>query len=102
MSERGSFVTEFIYCHQCFESAKKILLGDDKYLDSSVIKDRPIIAGKIGGLYSGEELVTFEFKLIPQLEEILCHDLRIAVLSDSGGENIFRLHPQKPNDTPTQ
>jgi hypothetical protein len=27
MSERGSFVTEYIYCDKCFHVVKKVLLG---------------------------------------------------------------------------
>jgi len=95
MSERGSFVTEFIYCPNCFEAIKPILIDDNKYLDSTTIKTRPIIAGKIGGLYAGEELHTFEFDLIPQLEKVICHKIRIAVLSDTGGNKIFIVRPQK-------
>ncbi len=94
MSERGSFVTQYIYCPDCFEAAKKILLGDGKYLDSTVIKDKPIIAGKIGGLYGGDEFTTF-IGIIPDLEKTICHNLRIAVLSDSDGERIFILNPLK-------
>ena len=93
MSERGSFVTQFIYCSECLEAVKKVLLSDDKYLDSSIIKNRPIIGGKIGGSYEGEGLTTFELELIPKLEELICHQVRIAVLSDSGGDKIFIVNP---------
>lgn len=55
MSERGSFITEYIYCDKCFEACKQILLGNTKWLNSLQIHELPIIAGKIGGLYCGEE-----------------------------------------------
>ncbi len=102
MSERGSFVTGYIYCVRCFDIAKKILLGKEKYLCSTTIPhwdttvpELPIIAGKIGGLYQGEELSTFEFDIIPRLAAELCHKLKIAVLSDSGGGKIFTCFPKR-------
>ena len=93
MSERGSFVTQYIYCEKCFEAAKTVLLGNDKYLCSLVIpsyegsgKFLPIIAGKIGGLYAGEEIHTFLEELIPRLEPLLCkdHAVKIVVIPDNG------------------
>ena len=99
MSDRGSFVTEYIYCIKCFEAAKTILIGQEKYLTSIIIppwspdqKELPIIAGKIGGLYEGEELHTFEFEFIPKLESLICHKIRIAVLAETG-EKIFTAFP---------
>ena len=99
MSERGSFVTEYIYCNACFTAAKNVLLENRKYMCSVVIpnwedkvKELPIIAGKIGGLYSGEELVSFAVRLIPELEKVICHEMRVAVLADHG-EQIFTAKP---------
>jgi hypothetical protein len=89
MSERGSFVTEYIYCEKCFKNAKKVLLSKEKYLCSVAIpswqgrrKHLPIIAGKVGGLYENEEVHTFLGDLIPRLEVVLCHNLRIVVIPD--------------------
>jgi hypothetical protein len=88
MSERGSFVTEYIYCKKCFEAAKKVLLDAEKYLHSCVIPAgdgfMPIIAGKIGGLGPGDEQYKLHFELAPLLSERICHKMRIAVLADSG------------------
>ena len=105
MSERGSFVTEYIYCGACFEATKSVLLSDSKYLKGITIPhwsgseggEIQIIAGKIGGLYAGEELNTFEFLLIPQLADQLCHPMRIAVLAEAG-ERIFTILPAKALD----
>lgn len=105
MSERGSFVTEYIYCKKCFEVAKSVLLGNEKYLCSTTIphwnsekegKELPIIAGKIGGLYDQEEIDTFEFEFIPKLKEKLCHSLRIAVLAEIG-EKVFIIKKENKN-----
>lgn len=91
MSERGSFVTEYIYCDKCFAACKAVLLGREKYLCSTVVPawsehetELPIIAGKIGGLYGGEELHTFEFWLIPELGKVICHPVRLAVIAEQG------------------
>lgn len=101
MSERGSFVTEYIYCDKCLESAKKILLDNRKHFRSIVIPgwafmvdkhELPIIAGKVGGLYRGEELDAFDLYLRPHLSKVICHPLRIAVLAESG-ERIFTINP---------
>ena len=101
MSERGSFVTEYVYCDKCFEAAKSILLFCEKYLCSVVVPhwnpeheglEMPIIAGKVGGLYDCEELHMFERELVPALELALCHPMRIAVLAE-GGERVFTVTP---------
>lgn len=103
MSERGSFVTEYLYCEQCFKAAKKVLSGSDKYFtgiaipswnQDSDVQELPIIAGKIGGLYPGEELDTFKAKLVPALAEVICHPLRIAVIAEQG-EKIFTINPKQ-------
>jgi hypothetical protein len=99
MSERGSFVTEFIYCEDCFEAAKKVLLSAEKYFCSQVLigwdfthPELPIIAGKIGGMYPGEEIDQFRNNLIPKLEKAICCDMRIVVLAEKG-EAIFLIKP---------
>lgn len=99
MSDRGSFVTEYIYCDKCFDAVRKVLIGNEKYLQSVEIphwdKGRtplPIIAGKIGGLYSREELDTFRDRFIPAIEKLICHEVRIAVLAEDG-EEIFTAVP---------
>lgn len=41
MSERGSFVTEFIYCEKCLTALKKIFFKD-KYLNQLSIFGKPL------------------------------------------------------------
>lgn len=104
MSERGSFVTEYIGCPKCWAAARQLLLVDtehDKFFrafESGPVdgKPLPIIAGKIGGLYFGEELVDFESHYAPALAAVICHPLRVAVLSDTGGERFFNVAPAAP------
>lgn len=101
MSERGSFCTEYIYCEKCLEAVKKVLLRNGKWLCSVQIpswegkKDPlPIIAGKIGGTYAGEELHDME-DLVEQLEPGLCHTVRISVMPDDGGFGGFNARPKR-------
>lgn len=102
MSQRGSFVTEYIYCDKCFAAAKTVLLGDDKYLRGVTIpawtgckdSELPIIAGKINDCYLGTELAEFTTEIIPKLEKVICHPLRIAVLAEDD-ETLFIITPEK-------
>lgn len=105
MSERGSFVTEYIYCNKCLEAAKKVLLGGGKFLfgvqiphyDASEETTLPILAGKIGGLYPGEELVTFEEEIAPKLAELICCTMRIAVIAEKG-QMVYEVSPESADD----
>ena len=94
MSERGSFCTEYIYCDKCFEACKQVLLDNTKWLNSLQIHELPIIAGKIGGMYSGEELIDMENEYIPAIQELMCdkHKIRICVHSDSNGSVIYEFN----------
>lgn len=102
MSERGSLVTEYIYCSSCFTSAKKVLLSKDKSLCTDTCsswvpdgEDLPIIAGKLAGSYQGEELVFFETHLAVELAKVICCPLRVAVLAERGHQ-IFTVQPVEP------
>lgn len=99
MSERGSFVTEYICCDKCFEAAKQILYQQTKELCGQVIDSwtdqndgkMPIIAGKIGSPSS--EVVFFEINILPKLQDVVCCDLRVAVISESGEFAGFIVEP---------
>lgn len=101
MSERGSFVTEYIYCEKCADVAKQMLTVKCKWLCGDSIKtwegdqskDLPVVAGKIGALRAGEELDVFENTIVPELALNLCHPLRVAVLAEQG-ERIFTVQPK--------
>lgn len=88
MSERGSFVTQYCYCDKCFSVLKKRLLNKTKQLCSTQIpswcdQEIPIIAGKIGGLFMGEEVVYMK-EIASLLEKELCHDVYICVIPEFG------------------
>lgn len=101
MSERGSFVTEYIYCDKCLAAAQQVLLGTEKYLCSQQITGWspdtpifPIIAGKLGASRAGGEIDAMEDELVPALAAAICHPLRIAVLAEVG-EKIITVTPGK-------
>lgn len=92
MSERGSFVTEYIYCSKCLDVLKAVLLRQGKYLCSAQIpsweltpdaKPLPIIAGKVGGGYQSEEVRLMRDHL-DGVGEKLCHPVKIVVITDGG------------------
>jgi len=101
MSERGSFVTDYIYCSKCLEVAKTLLLGRGKYLTGVMVPHwsgangefMPIIAGKVGALYAGGEIDAFRDEITPLLEREICHPMRIAVLAEQSQE-IFEINPK--------
>lgn len=105
MSTRGSFVTQYIHCKECLEVAKRVLLADSKFLRGVSVPswtgcaepDLPIIAGKIGGLYSCEEIDDFEHEFVPKLAASICHPMRVAVVADDG-ERIFFVKPSAGGD----
>lgn len=100
MSERGSFVTSYIYCNKCLNACESVLLGDNKFLKGIKIpmwtgcnqnEYLPIIAGKIGGSYAGEELHYFENELIPMIQGLMCDkcELKISVIPDNANPYTF-------------
>ncbi len=103
MSERGSFCTEYIYCAKCFEIVGKYLYGKSSHLCSQPIRSweggyLPIIAGKIGGLYSNEEIETICTEVAPKIAKEICHNVRIVILASSGTTAIFNLKPSPDID----
>ena len=104
MSERGSFCTEYIYCRECFEACKKVLIGNEKSLKSVVIPSwnenenyLPIIAGKLGGMSCGQEFIEMEHNYIPKIQELMKDDckIRICVHSDSNGSVIYEFNKEE-------
>lgn len=90
MSQRGSFVTEFVYCDECIDGLRRVLNTREKYLCCHDIprpagdakRFFPIIAGKVGELYGDGELVVFDIELRDRIEAVICHPVRIAVLPE--------------------
>jgi hypothetical protein len=112
MSQRGSFVTEYMYCNKCFQAAKSVLLARDKGLCSVVVPhwnpehegpEMPIIAGKIGHVWS--ETYLMEHDIGPELAPLICHPVRIAVLEETrtgldGVATTITIHPERAKASP--
>lgn len=89
MSERGSFVTEYIWCEKCFEIVRAEMSKCEEI--TCMVNDLPIIAGKItGGQYGNEELV---ITLDLFWDSAPCHPVRIAVITDTHGSGILLVQP---------
>jgi hypothetical protein len=86
MSDRGSFVTEYIYCRKCFLAARRMLL---KRYHPFVIEvpGVPIIAGRVSDLSpggEGDEFFIGQGGIGDELSAKLCHPLHIAVVCECG------------------
>ena len=102
MSERGTFITQHINCNACawglrsalsgFEPTKFFCIADSEvfYGEGGVPR---ITAGRIGGLYAGEELHSFEDHIAPVIAASICHPVRVAVLA-ADGERVFIVQPR--------
>ena len=93
MSERASFVTEFIYCPRCFEHVESALMSDSGgWLDGQVTIKKRIIAGKISSSAHGEENLMMSRMF--NTDNAPCHPVRIVILSDSGNTYICVVNSQ--------
>ncbi len=54
----------------------------------------PIISGKLGASWSRQELHDFECFIVPEIEKVICHQLRVAVLAEEG-EEIYFINPKR-------
>lgn len=95
MSERSSFVTEYIYCKDCLEKLRAVLLRQEKFLTAIQIPAGrgflPIIAGKIGSWGPG-----MEFEILMDSfnkESAPCHHVRICILHDDGDSTVHIISP---------
>jgi len=98
MSERSSFITEYIHCKKCLEKLKSVLLLKDKYLTGVQIPTwlnddchLPIIAGKIGSMGPSGEFITL-MELFDE-DNAPCHPVRIAILHDFGKSCVYMITP---------
>jgi len=84
MSDRGSFVTEYLYCDECFEAVKKVLLDKDAYNHHRIkayLAGPGIIAGFISNVAPGGELLTMQYNVFDE-DNAPCHPVRIAILPE--------------------
>lgn len=105
MSERGSWITEYIYCEETVAALKEYFEAQvcprKKYFTVTTNKDvfgNSILAGRIGGLYMGEEIDCFENEMVPDIEKIIKAPVRICVLAEAGSR-IFVIDPAGADET---
>ena len=97
MSERGSFVTEFIYCPECFEACKRAFFAQGMECAVEVPcgehNTYPIIAGKAAGMGPGDEFINFETEILPKIQAGMCPDckVRVVILADNGASFIYTI-----------
>ena len=82
MSERGSFVTQYMYCKECRKRMKKVLCIGHKYLNGKILCDDTMIAGKLGSCGPYGDVIMFQFQLFNK-ENAPCHPVRVALIPDS-------------------
>lgn len=82
MSQRGAFVTEFMYCGECFEAVRDLLNSPIGVQSCSIANDS-ILTGAVLGSYPGEEVFYFDTEIRDKIEEKICHHVQIAVLAES-------------------
>lgn len=116
MSERGSFCTEYLYCDNCANALKVVFDKENLHEGNKYFKPEylycvadngseshekfRIIAGKVGGLYGGEEHSIFDWTLRESIEQAICCPVDIAVLSDdSDYRRIVHFTPKKKEDS---
>ena len=92
MSERGSFVTQFMYCDKCRKKLEKVLCTGHKYLDGKGINDNTIMAGRLGGLGPADDTVMFKYELFNE-KNAPCHPVKIALIPDSMDAEIVVVKP---------
>ena len=87
-------MTEHIFCAECISRFQKwlddvgCLTDGSKYW--SYVKNGPwSFAGKISGMYAGEEIHYWD-SMAEDLAKLLCHPMRIAVLAENG-EKIYKV-----------
>ena len=87
MSDRGCWMTEFIYCPKCREIVRgvlsDILLEPVHIITQGPDSEMGSLHGRVSGLYPGEEIDVFENEIIPALEGRVCHPVRLVVIAES-------------------
>jgi hypothetical protein len=97
VSVLGSFVTENICCAACAAAVREVLFSAtaEKFFVPVTHPQYPIIAGRVGGLYFGEEKFVFDHELRDEIEERICHPVRIAVLCEAAQDDAILVFSPK-------
>jgi hypothetical protein len=101
MSERGTFVTQYIYCPNCLEAVRNCFRKHEagKWFHAIQINmdlyPYPIFAGRISESWPGGEVFEFETEILPALEACICHPVRVVVMPENGDARTFTANPSQ-------
>lgn len=95
MSERSSFVSEFIYCEQCHAALREVLVRELGGEWVAPVWPFRIVAGFVGASWSGGDAEVFEIEIRDEIEEAICHPLRIVVVQDGDGHALLEFVARK-------
>jgi len=100
VSERGSWVTQYIYCPECVCAVRDAIAAADAdsgyAIETISAPQGPIFGGFISGPGLNGEHITFEVDMREEIESRICHPLSVAVLSDGGANLFYTLKPEHP------
>ena len=86
MSERGSIVTEYIYCDTCKIAVWDWIYSQSDYEYATAILGGSIIVAKTHGGYPREMINSFD---PTELAKNICHTIRLAILDEKGQAIVF-------------
>ncbi len=97
MSDKGSFCTQTIFCHDCLQIVTSIFQNNESDMYGELVdlhgKPSMIIAGQIVGNGGGNEFINFENYIRPLLEQKICHPLKITLIPENLRVQTYRLKP---------
>jgi hypothetical protein len=89
MSQRGSYVTEFIYCYGCY-AAMLSAVKADRTVINSVIYDGRIICGQTRAGALNNEIGEMEY-MLESMRHTLCagHTVRVCIMAEGSEYALF-------------
>lgn len=101
MSERGSFITQYVYCGKCWRALLAALPSPTKWLAARPIvgynnnEEIEILAGKIGGTSTEDILYELEAYLAG-IASKLCCPLEVVAVTDDSRYIVYTVKPVSP------
>jgi len=90
MSERGSLITQFIYCPDCLQKIKSALENSEDF-ESLTLVANYIIAAKTHAQWAGGEYTALQNCF--DKDNAPCHNVRFAIHSDKDISTLLELFP---------
>jgi hypothetical protein len=90
MSERATYITNYIFCRKCLTELESVLPLNQRWKDSH---DFGYISGILKAYYPGEEYQLFEETYLDELIlRNLCHEIQIALIPEDSNPTIYLLN----------